>query len=69
MLRDERLQKVVAEIDGAPDRERVRGSRRPAGLRRLAVASAAGLGVQQCWGSTQRACAPHAHRLSFTVCA
>jgi hypothetical protein len=24
MLRDERLQKVVAEIDGAPDRERVR---------------------------------------------
>lgn len=24
MLRDERLQKVVAEVDGAPDRERVR---------------------------------------------
>lgn len=27
MLRDERLQKVVAEIDGAPDRERVSRAR------------------------------------------
>lgn len=25
MLRDERLQKVVSDIDSAPDRERVRG--------------------------------------------
>ena len=25
MLRDERLQKVIAEVDAAPDRERVRG--------------------------------------------
>ena len=25
MLRDERLQKVVAQVDGAPDRERVGG--------------------------------------------
>ena len=27
MLRDERLQKVVADVDAAPDRERVGGGR------------------------------------------
>jgi hypothetical protein len=31
MLRDERLQKMVAEVDAAPDRERVRGGWMAAG--------------------------------------